>query len=535
MNELTYFGKNNPLVETFDFEPRIVTESVEVLGDGQVIQEEAGAKTNGKRMVLEGIFQLADKMNLNKRVYPLKLWERLLNEKSGCMRRMKERAMVGHLEHPEDGATDLNKGAILVTGLKLKENGEVWGQLVVLNTPAGKIVQEYVDAKVKIGISSRGTGSVDSKGVVQEDYEVSTWDIVFNPSTPGAHPKMENANEPAATNESALPLSAPAPANDTIIPAEAAKGGESRTPVLTVTAQILNAGVEGIRARTGLSTPNDLANALTRVLSHANQHGELSTVEAVWTDLLKIDPKFPSMKHEDAAPAAAVPAVEEKKEVAAPAAPAAAAVEPPKAEEAAPKDDAVKLLDEAKVELTRLTEANTKLAEQVSKMTADTEASAAIIVELRTKVQSLQAMCDEKDKAVAKSNRAIAALTSVDSAAQVREAVEEAVRKDARLADHRKVLESSPTPAAVEAQAVKLLDTLGESAKKTIVEPKVVTTLESRIRQRTRLLEDKGLPAEGKGLKSDETAETVVVESVTQSANHKGAALVAAAIPKLHR
>ncbi len=117
------------LIETMDFVPsRVLLEDVD---HNLALNEDAKP---AKRMVLEGVFQRSDTPNLNKRVYPRKVWERLCEASSNMMKRIQERAMVGHLEHPKDGATDLMQGAILVTNVKLESDGTVTGRALVYNS-----------------------------------------------------------------------------------------------------------------------------------------------------------------------------------------------------------------------------------------------------------------------------------------------------------------------------------------------------------------------------------------------------------------
>lgn len=185
-----YHGADNPLVECAPF---VVTSSqmLPVAETGfapAYLKEDASLP---KRMVLEGVFQRADTKNANGRVYPRKMWESRLAENGPIKRRIAERAMIGHLEHPADGTTDLKKGAILVTDCWMEADGTIKGRAIVYNTPDGLILQEYIATGTKVGISSRGTGTVDHKGVVQEDFQLETWDMVYNPSTPGAHPTLQ--------------------------------------------------------------------------------------------------------------------------------------------------------------------------------------------------------------------------------------------------------------------------------------------------------------------------------------------------------
>jgi hypothetical protein len=153
------------------------------------------------KWTVEGIFQLSDTENANKRVYPRKIWEKLIADmKSAPQKSIVERGMIGHLEHPKDGRTDGKEGAMLVTEARLQDDGVVWGTAEVLDTPNGLILQEYLRKGVRWGVSSRGNGSVSDKGMVNEDFELTTWDAVMRPSTPGAYPKVSES--PSSHTES---------------------------------------------------------------------------------------------------------------------------------------------------------------------------------------------------------------------------------------------------------------------------------------------------------------------------------------------
>jgi len=146
----------------------------------------------GGRWVVEGPGQRSDVKNANQRTYSRKIWEKLVGDKDSYVQQaITERAMVGHLEHPKDGRTDLNNAAILTTKAELREDGVVWNQFELLDTPGGAVLQELTRKGVKWGVSSRGTGTVGDDGAVSEsDYTLKTWDAVASPSTPGAHPKL---------------------------------------------------------------------------------------------------------------------------------------------------------------------------------------------------------------------------------------------------------------------------------------------------------------------------------------------------------
>jgi len=128
----------------------------------------------GGPTVLEGVLQRSDVKNANGRIYPRSLWERTLAEGSPVMKKVQERGMMGHLEHPKDGVTKLSEVSHLVTSLKLKENGDVVGRIEPTG-PCGKDLQSLIDGKVRIGISSRGSGTVGAGGRVNEDYRLETF------------------------------------------------------------------------------------------------------------------------------------------------------------------------------------------------------------------------------------------------------------------------------------------------------------------------------------------------------------------------
>lgn len=159
----------------------------------------------GGKWIVEGPAQRSDVKNANQRVYPRKLWEKLIGDKGSSVQRMiAERAMIGHLEHPKDGRTDLNEAALLTVSAALREDGTVWNKFEILDTPKGLILQELTSKGVRWGVSSRGNGTVDDSGVVSEsDYVLKTWDAVAAPSTPGAYARLPEDHDNKNTDESA--------------------------------------------------------------------------------------------------------------------------------------------------------------------------------------------------------------------------------------------------------------------------------------------------------------------------------------------
>ena len=136
---------------------------------------------------VEGILQRADAKNQNGRVYEKAILERECNK---YMEEFVKRGNAfGELDHPESPVVSLKNASHIVKDLYWKGN-DLMGKVELLNTPAGNIVKEIIKAGHTIGISSRGTGSVQqtNEGTleVQPDFELVCWDFVSNPSTHGA-------------------------------------------------------------------------------------------------------------------------------------------------------------------------------------------------------------------------------------------------------------------------------------------------------------------------------------------------------------
>jgi hypothetical protein len=150
--------------------------------------EEASSTGN---LRVRGVFQRADVLNENKRLYPRVIWENTLNN-SRVIDDLSSRGMFGELDHPADGKTKLSRAAHIITNLKLEDTGEVIGEAEILPTPNGKILKQLFESGTRVGISSRGSGSVrdrsDGAKEVCEDFKLSTFDFVARPSTPGAIP-----------------------------------------------------------------------------------------------------------------------------------------------------------------------------------------------------------------------------------------------------------------------------------------------------------------------------------------------------------
>jgi hypothetical protein len=161
----------------------------------KVHEQDEKAKKNGVLLKVEGVFQRADTKNANGRVYPKDLWNKVLASED-IKERIESKQMLGMFGHPGNGQTDPLNISHVVTKQDLKQDGTIYGEAEILDTPAGRIVETLFRAGVKLGISSRGDGSVEKKGgtdEVQDDFRLETYDFVLKPSTPGAYPGIQES------------------------------------------------------------------------------------------------------------------------------------------------------------------------------------------------------------------------------------------------------------------------------------------------------------------------------------------------------
>tara|TARA_B100000131_G_C18033849_1_gene579584 strand:- start:151 stop:771 length:621 start_codon:yes stop_codon:yes gene_type:complete len=145
-------------------------------------------------IILSGKLQEAEAKNGNGRIYPKKILER---EMKNYEKLIKEKRALGELDHPDDSVINLRNCSHLVTEVWWdKDNtNAVHGKIQCLDTPSGKILQELVRAGVKLGISSRGLGSVtESRGdtIVEDDFQLICFDMVSEPSTNDAFMLQES-------------------------------------------------------------------------------------------------------------------------------------------------------------------------------------------------------------------------------------------------------------------------------------------------------------------------------------------------------
>ena len=128
----------------------------------------------------------AEQKNRNGRVYPSKV---LMNEvKRYNNEYVKSSRAMGELGHPEGPQLNLERVSHLIKELRIDGN-DVYGKAKILDTPYGKIVKNLIGEGVKIGVSSRGMGSLkqrDGINEVQDDFSLAAVDIVADPSAPNA-------------------------------------------------------------------------------------------------------------------------------------------------------------------------------------------------------------------------------------------------------------------------------------------------------------------------------------------------------------
>jgi len=149
--------------------------------------------TNGGKIILKGILQKCNTLNQNGRIYPESILSReILN----YQKFIKENRALGECDHPDSSVVELKNVSHIVREAYM-DGENVVGIVELLDTPAGKILQSLVESGVTLGISSRGVGSTKDNGaaqVVQEDFQLICFDMVSEPSTPGAFMMSESKN-----------------------------------------------------------------------------------------------------------------------------------------------------------------------------------------------------------------------------------------------------------------------------------------------------------------------------------------------------
>lgn len=149
----------------------------------RIVVEGAG---DGKDLYMKGICIQGGVKNANERVYPVREIEKAvstLNEQIN-----EGNSVLGEVDHPDDLKVNLDRVSHMITEMWMDgPNG--YGKLKVLPTPMGQLVKTMLESGVKLGVSSRGSGNVDSVNGHVSDFEIVTVDVVAQPSAPNAYPK----------------------------------------------------------------------------------------------------------------------------------------------------------------------------------------------------------------------------------------------------------------------------------------------------------------------------------------------------------
>lgn len=167
---------------------RLITELTEEVKytTEETVDESTGQKR--KNLYLEGVFLQAGIVNRNKRIYPTEIL-------AGEVKRVNEEMVLrgrgyGELGHPNGPQINLDRVAILTTNLR-QEGNDFYGKARVTSTPFGEVVRGLMESGGKLGVSSRGMGTLtmNKQGVmeVQRDFRLATpADVVADPSAPAA-------------------------------------------------------------------------------------------------------------------------------------------------------------------------------------------------------------------------------------------------------------------------------------------------------------------------------------------------------------
>ena len=159
---------------------KLITEHTEEL---EYITEDVDGS---RKYMIEGVFAQAEKQNRNGRVYPRAVLETATDKYNN--EQVATGRAVGELGHPDSPTINLDRVSHRITELRWDGNNVI-GRAQILETPMGQIVKGLMDGEVRLGVSTRGMGSIKNSGgktVVSEDFILSTVDVVQDPSAPDA-------------------------------------------------------------------------------------------------------------------------------------------------------------------------------------------------------------------------------------------------------------------------------------------------------------------------------------------------------------
>jgi hypothetical protein len=165
-------------------QPTLLIEEVDFdLVQTQIIEEDAleEGMPKTKSFYITGPMLVSEAENGNKRRYPRPVIEAQVNKYQDVI---KDRRSVGECEHPTTSSINMERISHLITELKMEGNIAMGKAKILDKMPLGSVLKNLIESGVKVGVSSRGTGSLKN-GIVQNDYNMICIDSVFNPSGPG--------------------------------------------------------------------------------------------------------------------------------------------------------------------------------------------------------------------------------------------------------------------------------------------------------------------------------------------------------------
>jgi len=172
-------------------EKKLLTEWSPISFTSDMLKE--SKELNDGKIILKGPIQKSNTLNQNGRIYPRPILEReILN----YQKLIQENRAMGECDHPDTSVVELKNVSHVVKEAYM-QGDIVYGTIEILNTPSGKIIQSLIESGITLGISSRGVGSTKNQGnaqIVQDDFQLICFDMVSEPSTPGAFVVKEGKN-----------------------------------------------------------------------------------------------------------------------------------------------------------------------------------------------------------------------------------------------------------------------------------------------------------------------------------------------------
>jgi hypothetical protein len=150
----------------------------------ELISEDA-PDGSGKSLYMKGICIQGNKRNANERVYPTREIARAVNTINEQIKI--GQSVLGEVDHPDDLKINLDRVSHMIQNMWMGGD-DGYGKLKILPTPMGQLVKTMLDAGVKLGVSSRGSGNVNDHTGHVSDFEIVTVDVVAQPSAPNAYP-----------------------------------------------------------------------------------------------------------------------------------------------------------------------------------------------------------------------------------------------------------------------------------------------------------------------------------------------------------